>query len=76
MNTEQFFSILMTADKIDDPNDKARFLKHCQVVFPNVAGEMWGQMVFTRMAKLLDLSPERFIEIVGPPMRNLFDYSH
>jgi len=76
MNTEQFFSILMTANKIDDPNDKARFLKHCQIVLPNVAGGMWRQIVFTRMAKLLDLSPERFIEIVGPPMRNLFDYSH
>ena len=76
MNTEQFFSILMTANKIDDPDDKARFVKHCQVVLPNVSEEMWGQMVITRMAKLLDLSPERFIELVGPPMRNLFEYSN
>ena len=68
MTTEQFFIVLMCAARIDDTDDKARFVSHCQAFLPCVAEGMWKQMVFIRMAKLAGLSQERFAQILGPNM--------
>lgn len=65
MTNEQFFIVLMSADRIDDADDRARFVTHCKAFLPCVAGGLWGQMVFTRMAKLAGLSAERFIIVIG-----------
>lgn len=37
MTDEQFFSVLMSAGQIDDPDDKARFVAHCKKILPSVA---------------------------------------